>query len=57
MEFLASNSKTTVRVVSNSLYFYPYLGKGSNLIGIFETGSNHQLGYDCKHNMCLAFRI
>ena len=30
-------------VVSNILYFHPYLGKWSNLTNIFQMGWNHQL--------------
>ena len=30
-------------MVSNIFYFYPYLGKWSNLINIFQMGWNHQL--------------
>ena len=30
-------------VVSNILYFQPYLGKWSNLTNIFQMGWNHQL--------------
>ena len=30
-------------VVSNVFYFYPYLGKISNLTNIFQMGWNHQL--------------
>ena len=30
-------------VVSNIFYFYPYLGKSSNLTNIFQMGWNHQL--------------
>ena len=29
-------------VVSNIFYFYPYLGRSSNLTNIFQMGSNHQ---------------
>ena len=32
-------------VVSNILYFHPYLGKWSNLTNIFQMGWNHQLVY------------
>ncbi len=31
-------------MVSNIFYFYPYLGKWSNLTNIFQMGWNHQLG-------------
>ena len=30
-------------VVSNIIYFHPYLGKWSNLANIFQMGWNHQL--------------
>ena len=32
-------------VVSNIFYFYPYLGKWSNLTNIFQMGWNHQLDF------------
>ena len=32
-------------VISNIFYFYPDLGKSSNLTNIFQMGRNHQLGY------------
>ena len=33
-------------VVSKIFYFYPYLGKWSNLTNIFKMGWNHQLGWN-----------
>ena len=39
-------SKTDV-VVSNIVYFHPYLGKWSNLTNIFQMGWNYQLGWIC----------
>ena len=46
-------------VVSNILYFHPYLGRWSNLTNIFQMGWNHQLGNnDLYHllNITVAFR-
>ena len=40
-------------VVSNILYFHPYLGKWSNLTKIFGMVWNHQLGYLLRTQMKL----
>ena len=43
-------------VVSNILYFHPYLGKWSILTNIFQMGSNHQLVHLFKYVASLSLR-
>ena len=41
-------------VVSNIFYFYPYLGKKSNLTNIFQMGWTHPI-YTCMYTNMLVF--
>ena len=40
-------------VVSNIFYFYPYLGKLSNLTNLFQLGWNHELVFGLSTNFAL----
>ena len=42
-------------MVSNILYFHPYVGKISSLTGIFQMGWNHQLDNIIHQHVCFGF--
>ena len=44
-------------VVSNIFYFYPYLGKWSNLTNSFQMGWNHQLDDVHSKCTCMIFEV